>query len=429
MASSLRDDLASLSIDRGRDRSKKGAAATTDPRGIVDEGGIRLLSLLIWLIPLGLLAIAGVYAYRQYDQIRGKPEVTIGLVQEMTTGEAEKLLSAKGYLISRHQALIGARAPGRVERMMVDVGSKIKKGDVLAVLEHRDLDALLASRKAMLQRSEAELLEARVDMRQKEREAARADRLHAQRMLALEDKEKAQSAWLMCQARVAALEASIELTRANIAETEETIRIMTIYAPFDGTVVEKQGEEGEVITPSAMSAALGRGAVVTLANLDLIEVEADIAENLLARVALNQPAEVSVSAVPGRRYRGRLRGVIPMGDRTRGTIKVRVEILDPDERLFPELVATVHFLPDKALNNADASRAFLFVPKAALFEENGHEYVWIVDGRSTTRKRAVEVAVTSADLARVEAGAKSGESVVLNPSKALREGTVVKVSD
>jgi RND family efflux transporter MFP subunit len=429
MASSLRDDLASLSIDRGRDRLKKDGAATTDPRGIAGDGGIRLLSLLIWLIPLGLLAVAGAYAYREYDQLRAKPEVALGLVQEMTMGEAEKLLSAKGYLTSRHQALIGARAPGRVERMVVDVGTRVKKGDVLAVLEHKDLDALLASRKAMLQRSEAELLEARVDMRQKEREAARADRLHAQRMLALEEKEKAQSAWAMCQARVAALEAAIELMRANIAETEENIRIMTLYAPFDGTVVEKQGEEGEVITPSAMSAALGRGAVVTLANLDLIEVEADIAENLLARVAMNQPAEVSVSAVPGRRYRGRLRQVVPMGDRTRGTIKVKVEILDPDEHLFPELVATVHFLPDKGLNNPDASRPFLFVPKAALFEENGHEYVWIVDGRSTVRKRAVEVAVTSADLARVEAGLKSGESVVLNPSKTLREGTVVKVSD
>jgi RND family efflux transporter MFP subunit len=178
-----------------------------------------------------------------------------------------------------------------------------------------------------------------------------------------------------------------------------------------------------------MSAALGRGAVVTLANLTLMDVEADISENLLSRVTLNQPAEVSVSAVPGRRYHGRLRQIVPMGDRTRGTVKVKVEILDPDDHLFPELASTVHFLPDKALNNPDASRAFVFVPKAALFEENGHTYVWILDGRSTTKKRSVEVVVTSADLARVEAGLKSGESVVLNPAKTLREGTVVKVSD
>jgi RND family efflux transporter MFP subunit len=431
MASSLRDDLASLSIDRGRKPSGKESRAH-DPRGVRGDGGIGILSVLIWLIPLGLLAGAGVFAYRQYDQIRAKPQVTVGLVQEMTTGEAETLLSAKGYLKSRHQALIGAKVPGRVEKILVEEGSRVKKGDVLAVLEHRDLDALLASRKAMLLRNEADLAEARVDLKQKEREANRADRLHAQRMLSLEESEKAQSAFAMCGAHVAALEAAVELTRANIQEAEENIRIMSIYAPFDGTVVEKQGEEGEVITPSAMSASISRSAVVSLANLGLMDVEADIAEKWLSRVALNQPAEVSVSAVPSRRYRGRLRQIIPMGDRTRETIKVKVEILDPDDRLFPEMAATVYFLPDKALHNPDANRAFLFVPKAAIFEQNGHEYAWVVDTRSaqsTVRKRVVQVAATNADLTRVESGLKSGESVVLNPPKTLREGTVVKAAD
>ncbi len=429
MASSLRDDLASLSIDRDRKRTAKPDPVREDPRGISGDGGLRLLSVLIWLIPLGLLGGAGVVAYRQYDKLRAKPAVTIGLVQEMTTGEAEKLLSAKGYLTSRHQALIGAKIPGRVEQMLVDVGSKVKKGDVMVVLEHDEMTAMLASRKAMLLRNEAELLEARVDLKQKERETSRADRLHAQRMLSVEEAEKAESARAMCAARVSALEAAVELTRASIQETEENIRVMYLHAPFDGTVVEKQGEEGEVITPSAMSTSFSRSSAVTLANLGMMEVEADIAENLLARVSLNQPAEVSVSAVPSRHYRGRLRSIIPMGDKTRGTIKVKVEILDGDEHIFPGLAATVHFLPDKALNNPNASRAFVFVPKAALFEENGHEYAWVVDSRSAVRKRAVEAAVTNADLARVESGLKAGETVVLNPAKTLREGTVVKDAD
>jgi RND family efflux transporter MFP subunit len=325
--------------------------------------------------------------------------------------------------------LIGAKIPGRVERMNVEEGSKVKRGDVLAVLEHNELKALLASRQAMLRRNEAELLEARVDRKEKEREASRTNRLHAQRMISVEEVEKADAARAMADARVSAAEAALALTRANIQETEENIRNMHLYAPFDGTVVEKQGEEGEVITPSAMSTSISRSAVVSLANLAMMEVETDIAENLLSRVALNQPAEISVSAVPSRHYRGRLRQIIPMGDRSRGTIKVKVEILDPDEHLFPELVATVHFLPDKALNNPDASRSFVFVPKAALFEENGHEYAWLVDSHSTVRKRPVEAAVTNDELARVESGLKAGDSVVLNPSKTLREGNVVKVAE
>ena len=426
MSGTLRDELASLKIDR---HHPKGRIEPGRAGGRRESAGLGLLSVLIWLIPLGLIGGLSAYAYKQYDQIRSKPEVTIGLVQTMTTGEAEKLLSAKGYLKSRHQAMIGAKIPGRVEKMYVEEGSRVKKGDVLAVLEHNDIKAILASKRAMLERTRAELQESRFDLKEKEREASRSQRLRTQRNASVEEVEKALATRDMADARVHALEAAIKLNEANIQETEELVRNMSLYAPFDGTVVEKQGEEGEVITPSAMSASISRSAVVSLANLSMMEVETDVAENLLSRIALNQPAEISVSAVPSRHYRGRLRQIIPMGDRSRGTVKVKVEILDPDDHLFPELVATVHFLPDKALNNPNAARSFLFVPKAALFEENGHEYAWVVDGKSQVRKRPIEVAVTNDELARVESGLKSGESVVLNPPKGLRDGTAVKVSE
>src|SRR5262249_4890900 len=261
-------------------------------------------------------------------------------------------------------------------------------------------------------------VEAQVDLKQKEREANRAKRLQSQRAsIAVEDVEKAVALRDMGGARVAALEASIKLMEANIREMEESIRNMSLFAPFDGTVVETPGEEGEVITPSAMSASISRSAVVTMANLSMMDVETDVAENLMSRITINQPAEVSVSAVPSKHYRGRLRQIIPMGDRTRGTVKVKVEILDPDEHLFPELVSTVHFLPDKALKNPNASGSFLFVAKGAIFEENGHAYVWVLDNKSKVHRRAVEVVVTNDDLARVESGLKASETVVLTPPK------------
>jgi RND family efflux transporter MFP subunit len=430
MAGTLRDDLASLKIDR-RSEYREDRPARGDRNQ--DRGGrgigFALLSLVIWMIPLSLVGFAGVYAYRKYEEIRTKPEVTVGLVQTMTSGEAEKLLSAKGYLKSRYQAMIGAKIPGRVEKMFVEEGSKVKKGQVLAVLEHRELDAGLASRRATLKRTEAELVEARAELRQREREWNRAKRLSGQRMLAAEEGEKLEANASMSSARVSALEAGVLLQQANVKETEENIRNMSLYAPFDGTVVEKQGEEGEVITPSAMSTAISRSAVVTLASLEKMEVETDVAENLLSRITIGQPAEISVSAVPNKHYRGKLRQIIPMGDRTRGTVKVKVEILDPDDSLFPELVATVHFLPDKALKNPNENRAFEFVPKAALFEENGHTYAWVVNSKSQIKKRQVEAAVTNDALARVESGLSAGDSVVLNPAKTLRENEAVKVAD
>jgi len=204
---------------------------------------------------------------------------------------------------------------------------------------------------------------------------------------------------------------------------------MHLYAPFDGTVVEKQGEEGEIISPMAMSSSLGRTAVVTIANLEKMDVETDISEGLLSRVALGQPAEVSVSAIPSRRYSGRLRQVIPMGDRSRGTVKVKVEILDPDDKLFPELAATVHFLPNRTAARPDANRSYVFVPKSAVFTENGLDHVWLIGPKNVLRKRRVEVATTTDALARVESGLEPDESVVLNPIKTLRENETVRLAD
>jgi RND family efflux transporter MFP subunit len=428
MGSTLREELASLKIDRPDPEYFLGYGQRR-PAGRRGGGGLRLLSWALWSIPAGILAVAGWFAYRQYDQLRSRPEVTRGLVQLMTSGEAEKLLSAKGYLKSRYQAMIGTKIPGRVERMHVHEGMKVKKGATLAVIEHNDMKAMLASREAQLLKNEAELEESQAELWEKEREERRLTRLYAKKSVTPEDYEKGVAGHKKAKARVAALEASIKLTEANIEEIRATIATMSLYAPFDGTVVEKQGEEGEIIIPTAMSSSLGRPAAVTIANLEKMDVETDISENLLSRVALGQPAEVSVSAVPSRRYRGRLRQVIPMGDRTRGTVKVKVEILDPDEKLFPELAATVHFLPDRSGNSPDASRSFLFVPKSAVFQDNGHDHVWVIGAGNIVRKRRVEVATTTDALARVESGLKGGESVVLNPLKALNEGETVRIAE
>lgn len=434
MASSLRDELASLKIDRdgpkhvGRPRRRPAGRRGSDGGGL----GLRLLGVLLWLVPLSLLGAGGFFAYRQYQEIRSKPEVQVGLVQAMTAGEAEKLLSAKGYLKSRNQAMIGAKVPGRVMELHAEEGTRVKKGDVLAVLEHNDLDAQLESRKAMTARALADVQEARADLEYKRTKAERGRRLQNKNMsVSVEEQQQSNSAVDMGVAKLASLEAAVKLQQSQAREIEEALRNMTICAPFDGTVVEKPAELGEMITGGGMGSGLsiGRSSVLTLANLERMDVETDVAENLLSRIALGQPAEVSVSAVPSKHYRGRLRQIIPISDRARGTVKVKVEILDPDEHLFPELVATVHFLPDKAHQGPDVGKSHLFAPKSAVFEEGGHAHVWKLDAKNVARKTRVEVAVTNDDLARVESGLLAGDSVVLAPSKSLRDGETVKVAD
>ncbi len=426
MAGTLRDELASLKIDRPNaiKSGQNGYRKTSGRRG---GSGLRLLSLMVWLIPLGLVAAGGVYGYVQYDKMRSRPLVTKGVVVSKTAAEAATLLDADGYLKSRYQAVIGTKIAGRVEQMSVEEGAKVKKGDTLAVIEHNDLKAMLAAREAQSLRTAAELEEARADLWEKEREDRRVSRLFAQRSATPEESEKAQSGHKKAIARVAGLEAAVKLMKANVEEIKATIVTMHLYAPFDGTVIEKQGEIGEIISPTAMSSALGRAAVVTIADLAKMDVETKINEDDLWKITLGQPAVVSVSAIPSKRYRARLRQVLPMSDRSNAVVKVKVEILDPDDRLFPELAAKVHFLASESVTSPDSGRSYLYVPRSAVFREDAHDFVWVIRTDNTLRKSQVEVVSTTDDSARVESGLKLNDAVVLAPVKTLREFETVRI--
>jgi RND family efflux transporter MFP subunit len=377
-----------------------------------------------------MLGGLGYVGYTRLEQFRPPPQVQTTTVQAMTSGEAEKLLSAKGYLKARMQAAVGTKIPGRVQELLVDEGSKVGEGDLIAVLEHNELDALVRIRQAMFEQGKAQVLEAEAELREKQRAFDRTIQLAQKNNATRDELDKAISARDMADARAAALRLALDVMEAQIGEVQEQIRNMEIRAPFAGTIVRLEAEEGETISTMSLGTGGGRSAIITLADLDHLEVDTDVAENLLSRIVEGQPAEVVVSAVPGKAYRGRLKKIIPQGDRSRGTVKVEVEILDPDTRLFPELAATVHFLPDSSLQNPNAGRTMLFVSKSAIVEEGGHSHVWVVQAGGKLEKRRIEVVSTSRDnLARVDSGLKGGEVVVVGPGPELKAGMAVRTAD
>ena len=164
------------------------------------------------------------FAYKQYQEIRSKPEVSVGTVQSMTSGEAEKLLSAKGYLKSRSQADVGTKVVGRVQELYVEEGSKVKKGQLLAVLEHNDLDAQLESRKAMMLRAQADVEEAKADLEYKRSKADRTKRLQIKNMsVSTEELQQATSAVDMAEAHLLSSTAVAKLQQSQVRETEISI--------------------------------------------------------------------------------------------------------------------------------------------------------------------------------------------------------------
>jgi RND family efflux transporter MFP subunit len=411
----LRGELSALKIDRSRARP------------------LSWTGKLLWLlVAVGVVGGLGAAAYwALYDRLFPLPVVKVDSVRVMTLGQARTTLTATGYLESRWQAAVGAKVPGRIARIPVEEGDEVKAGDVLAELEHSDLDAMLASRRVAVTSAEAQLAEAEFLLTQAERNVIRERELHQQGVGTDAALEQAETAFLAADAVHRARSAAVDAAKSAVVEAEEAVRNMFIYAPFDGTVVTKDAEQGESIMPGGMGASSGRGSVITLARLDQLEVDTDVKEDYLGQLHRGQPTQVVVDAVPDRRYRGRLREIIPMGDRTRGIVKVKVSILDADERLFPELSATVHFLPDER-EGADADEAQqrgVFVPVAAIQGSGDEQFAWVLaDNR--VRKVALGTAGEPNDgLVAVTGGLAGGEQVIVDPPAGLKEGDEVKPAE
>ena len=418
-SSSLREELSALKIDRTKRRPTSWAA--------------RMLWLLVGLAVLAAAAGAGYWAL--HDRLFPIPVVKTSLARIMTVGQAQAQLTATGYLESRWQAAVGAKVPGRISSIPVEEGTKVKAGDVLAELEHSDLDAALASRKVAVDLAEAQLAEARFNVTQAGRNLKREQELMQRNAGTTQSLEQAETALSVAQATEQARVAGLEAAKSSVVEAEEAIRNMFIFAPFDGTVVTKDAEQGESIMPGGMGASSGRGSVITLAKLDELEVDTDVKEDYLGQLRKGQPTQVIVDAVPNHRYNGRLREIIPMGDRTRGIVKVKVTILDPDERLFPELSATVLFLPDAPDDVSDEDSANqslqkgVFVPVAALGGADDQRYVWLVE-QDRVRKLAVAVdGEPHEGLIAVKGKLSGGERVVVDPPPGLKDGEQVKQAE
>ncbi|HUY33564.1 MAG TPA: efflux RND transporter periplasmic adaptor subunit [Pirellulales bacterium] len=417
-AGHLRDDLASLRIDRTRRRG----------------GRPRRFRAFLWLMFLAVSGAGAGGAYWRFeDQFqrlkeRFEPamEVRTEAVRMLSVNQARAVLTATGYLESRRQAAVGTKGTGRIAMLSVDEGKKVRKGDLLAVLEHEDLAALLESRKVAVEQAEAELAQARLALAQRERDFGREQHVNRKGAGTKSALETAETEFKTAKAHGDARAAAVRAAEAHVREAEVAIRNMHVYAPFDATVISKDAELGETIMPGGTGAASGRGSVATLADLGALEVDTDVKEDYLAQIRRGQPADVLVDAVPDRRYRGRLREIIPMGDRTRGIVKVKVEVLDADERLFPELSATIHFLPEEDEAAAgDASQA-LFVPVAAVVHAEGAAFVWRLAGERAEQVSVTVVGKPRDGLLRVEGALAGGETVIADPPAELTSETKVR---
>jgi len=398
--SDLKSDLASLRIDR-----------ESKPRS-----GWRWLSLIGILVALAV--VAGFYFIPVGSLTATEVETVRPTVLTLSQAAAgSPILTASGYVVARRKAVVSAKIQGRLAQLSVEEGSFVREGDVIARLESADYQAQVEVARAQVQRSEADLAE-------QQRQTRITQNLTQNHVVSQDQLDAALS-------RVRLAEAALAQSKASLAVAEASFQNTLIRAPFTGVVVKKMAEVGESVAPipPGVNISTSSGAIVALADMATLEVEADVSESNVAKLRSGQPAEVSVEAFPDRSYRAVLRQVIPTADRTKATVMVKVTILDKDKDLKPEMSAKATFLePAKRDSKTrDSGKPIVSVPKDAIATRDGKTVVFEVRDDKKVYELPITTGNENQDQVIVKQGLVGSEKLVLHPSDKLRAGDVVKL--
>lgn len=385
------------------------------------------------------LGAAAYPSARDYLERQRAPEVEVARATSIAPPQGAApvrmpVLAASGYVVARRSSEVGVKIGGRIETLTIEEGTRVRAGEVIAKLEHADLDAQLKAAQAAVLEAETGLAEAIAvrdeNVRQLERERALArDGITTQAALTASEAAAAVAA-----ARVKTAEAAIVSANARVAVSEEALENTNVRAPFDGVVIKKRAELGETVSPFGVAGQATRegGAIATIADLRELEVQTEVSESNVAKLARNMPATVSVQAYRDREYRGRIRDIFPSADRAKAIVEVRVSILDADRQVKPEMTASVTFEESRpeasavTAGTAAPGPPGVLVPKRAIATRGGKASVWIVTGERATR-RTITPGPERLDQVEVEAGVAPGEAVLLNPPGDLPDQARVRV--
>jgi HlyD family secretion protein len=396
------------------------------------------------------------------NKVNAAREVQVQRVTALTSGSAPQgvVLNATGYIVAAHKIEVAAKVVGKVKWIGVEKGDRVHEGDVVVRLEDDEYQAQLQQAKGQLTMIQARLDEMLNGSRPEEVaqalanvDSARADLVNARvtlernRNLVAENVapkqslDDAQARYDAAVQKVNALQKTYELVKIGprkeqidslrgqleqakgvVAYAETNLANTIIRAPVTGTILERAVEKGEFVTTSFVGDRGAKGYVVSLADLNDLEVELDISQNDFAKLHQAQHGVVTTDAFPDRKYDGYIKEISPEANRQKATVQVKVKIVKPDEYLRPEMNASVAFVSDEkpaALQTTSAK--VLLVPASAVKE--GAVFV-VLDGKAL--RRVVKTGAVSPQGIRIEQGLIGGEDIIVNPPAGLKDGDKVR---
>lgn len=443
-------DLQSLRIDRSAPENDEGEPSSWAKRIII--GGIAVVVLL------SLSALA----YRLFSGDAPEVEVARATVESSGDPTAGTILSATGYIVAHHKIEANSKVTGRVAWIGVEKGDKVKEGQILVRLEDQEFRAQYdqargaadsaraqlqqlqnGSRPEEIQQSEHNLSEARATAVNDKLALDRTKNLVAQGVLSQQALDDATAKYESSQQRVRSLEQSYQLAKigpraeeiarakgaltqgeGQAAYAKSQLDATVIRAPISGTILDRSAEKGELLTGQFASAARP---VFSIADLNDIQVELDIAQDDFAKLGPKQKGIVTVDAFPDRKYEGVIAEISPEANRQKATVQVKVQITNPDDYLRPEMNATVKFLANEPDKKATASTepAGVYVPSAAVKDHGGKKIVFIAF-KGKVIEREVRVKAQRSGGVLVD-GLSGGEDVITTAPPNLKDGDKIKI--
>jgi RND family efflux transporter MFP subunit len=377
--------------------------------------------------PLGryaLLAVLLIGAYLLYSGLdKREVEVDIGTVNTIFPSQAYTLLSASGYVVPQTKADVASKATGRLEKLEVEEGSVVKTGQILARIENRDITANLNQAAANVLVAKTNLQKAEAELRESSLALNRVRTLAARKFVSPEAVDTEIARHAKAVASVDSAKAEIAAAEAAYEGAQVALEYTLIRAPFDGVVLSKHADIGDILAPFS-STSQSKGSVVSMADLNTLKVEADVSESSLSKVRLGQPCEIQLDALPDRRYRGVVDQIVPTVDRTKATVMVKVGFIDKDSRILPDMSAKVAFLSREV--PAGRAQPVTAVLASALVKRNGGDAAFRVEDRRA-RKVPVETGDRLGDFVVIRNGLKPGDQVVLQPPSGLEDGSPLRL--
>lgn len=373
----------------------------------------------------GLVVLGGVAGAVASLRAR-RPVVQVAVAQRPEGEGRQVLLNASGYVTPRRRATIAAKITGRVTGVYFDEGTRVAEGQLLATLDDADVKRAVESARADRNSSQAAIADLEVQLKNADIQLHRAEQLQQAGVETQEQLDNARTSAESLKARIELAKAQVAAAETRIEEAQQAVANCTIHAPFDGIVVSKDAQVGEMVSPVSAGGGFTRTGIATIVDMSSNEIEVDVNEAYMARVRAGQPVMATLDAYPDWQIPSRVRTVIPTADRQKATVKVRIAFEKLDPRILPDMGIKVTLLGDQPQKKAGGPAAAAVVPQAAVREEGNQKIVFLVV-EDRLERRVVKLASSRGADAEVVAGLIAGDTVVINGPASLRAGQAVEI--